>query len=179
MWVSFASSKCDRSLTFEGQGHQCAGRFSSTWRRRANYRNSAAKVSNHDFGCHIFYGIQYFPTRFCRPGDWIESNWRDPTSLRGNLLIKEIAKYYTMSQCACNVKICISTSQMMTSIGNYNRGFLWDVIIHPCSNFSSGLAKSPLQLRHGWISISHFMWMCLELNAGLTQILRASFTKMG
>ena len=47
-------------------------------------------------------------------------------------------------------------SKIRTWILNYIRGFIRDVITHPCPNLPGGLAQSPCKLGNGWVIKSHF-----------------------
>ena len=50
-------------------------------------------------------------------------------------------------------------------VSDNNHVFGWDIITHPCPNFSGGLAKPPLKLGHGWvIKFRSFIWMLLYLS---------------
>ena len=56
--------------------------------------------------------------------------------------------------------------EFRTFIDNYIHIILWDVITHPCRNFSGRSAELLLQLVHGWVIIFHRkLWMQLLMHA--------------
>ena len=85
--------------------------------------------------------------------------------------------------------ICTSTTKVLYTefykhilinikewISNYIHNFIWDVIIHPVTNFNDGVTKPPFETGHEWIIIHIYLtfevinYSCTSPDAGLDNI---------
>ena len=77
--------------------------------------------------------------------------------------------------------LLLTLTEIRTWISNYINCFMWDVIIHPCTNCNGCLNKQLLMLRHGWvITSSCFMLMLLFIHVlDITRIVLISVSNPG
>ena len=75
------------------------------------------------------------------------ANTRDAGNLKLNWLIMTSLQWF--------MEINQTSIRIRTWINEYILLKQWNIITHPCPNFSGVLVKPPLKLGHGWVIISH------------------------